>query len=292
MRKNYDMGHANIKLAGLFCVIAAFSASIMVLFVKLAAPGTTNSMTIFFRFLVSFLYSVIIICHGRVIRRKPFPLAVHRLWLHAVRAVFGLGSMLCLYYALRFIPLMDGTLLSMTNPLFIPLIALLLFGIKTKHKVVAAIVVGFLGVLLVIRPGYGMVNPHAIYALGSGVSAAFSIVLLRELAKHDKPQTIMFYYFLFALILSSIIAAFDWQMPNAHTLLLLLGVGIFGTFYQEFLIRASALAPAPIISVCLYTFVVFSGILDYLVWGLKPDLLSCMGLLIICVSSYFVTKSK
>lgn len=291
MKKNYDMGHTNIRLASLFCIMGAFSASIMVLFVKLAAPSTNNSMTIFFRFLVSFAYVLIIVGY-KAIRGNPLSLKVHRFWLHVLRSLFGVGSMLFLYYALRFIPLMDGTLLSMTNPLFIPLIALLLFGIKTKLKVIISIIAGFLGVLLVIRPGYGMVNPHAIYALGSGVSAAFAIVLLRELAKHDKPQVIMFYYFLIAAVLGGIIALGNWHTPNSHTLLLLLGVGIFGTLYQDCLIRASALAPAPIISVCLYTFVVFSGILDYLVWGIRPDMCTCIGLLIICASSYYVAKIK
>lgn len=291
MKKNYDMGQTNIKLASLFCITGAFSASIMVLFVKLAAPYTNNSMTIFFRFLISFAYIVIILGY-KAVRGNPVSLKVHRLWLHIIRTLFGIGSMLFLYYALRFIPLMDGTLLSMTNPLFIPIIALCIFGIKTKFKVIVAIIVGFLGVILVIRPGYGMVNPHTIYALGSGISAAFAIVLLRELAKKDKPQVIMFYYFLIAAIVGGLIALGDWSTPTPHTMLLLLGVGIFGTFYQECLIRASALAPAPIISVCLYTFVVFSGILDWLVWGLRPDAYTCIGLLIICVSSYFVTKSK
>ena len=291
MANNYDMASVNLPRAAMFCLATAFFLSIMTMFVKLAAPYTTNSVTIFFRFMVSFIYVTLILIY-KTIRGNPISLKPQKLWLHILRAAFGVASMLCLYYSLKFIPLMDASLLKMTNPLFIPILAIILLGVKTKPKVIISIIIGFLGIILVIRPGLGMVDHHAIYALASGVCTAFVVILLREVAKQDKPQVIMFYYFLFAAVAGGLIALTNWRTPNTHTLMLLLGVGIFGSLYQDCIIRASRYAPASIVSVFLYTTVVFNGILDWLVWGIKPDLCTIVGLMIICGASYFVVKHR
>lgn len=291
MTNNYDMASVNLPRAAMFCLATTFFLSIMTMFVKLASPSTTTGMTIFFRFSVSFIYILLILIY-KALRGNPISLKPQKLWLHILRATFGVGSMLCLYYSLRFIPLMDASLLAMTSPLFIPILAIVLLGVQTKPKVILSIIIGFLGIVLVIRPGLGIVDYRAIYALASGVCTAVVIILLREVAKRDKPQVIMFYYFLFAAIAGGLIATTSWKTLDMHTAMLLLGVGIFGSLYQDCVIRACYYAPASIISVFLYTSVIFNGILDWLVWGIKPDLCTILGLMIIGGSSYFAVKGK
>lgn len=291
---NIDSGrHTNNKLAFVFGILSAFSLSIMVLFVKLTAPYTTSGVIIASRFLISFMY-ILIILGGKYILGNPVSLQTQKPLMHLIRALFGLLSMLFLYYALRFISLVDGTLLSMTNALFIPIIAWLFFGVKTSKMVIFAIFLGFIGVVLVIHPWSSSINIHDFYALGSGVSTAISIILLREIARIDGPYVIMFYYFASAFIISIIIAACDWVMPSSHVILLLLCIGIFGTLYHDFLIRASGYAPAAIVSVFLYCSIGFSAIFDLVVWKVTPNICTCIGLLIICFTSYItvVTSTK
>lgn len=280
----------NNKLALVFGMLSALSLSIMVLFVKLATPYTTSGVIIASRFLVSFIY-ILTILSCKYILGHSVSLQTKQPVMHITRSLFGLLSMLFLYYALRFISLVDGTILAMTNALFIPIIAWLLFGVKTSKRVIFAILLGFVGIVLVIHPWKSLINIHDFYALGSGISTAISIILLRDIAKIDGPYVIMFYYFLSALIISIIIAAYDWVMPSSHAILLLICIGIFGTLYHDFLIRASGYAPAAIISVLLYCSIGFSAIFDLAVWKVVPSIYTCIGLIIICFTSYLAVAT-
>ena len=290
-QKHHDTTHTNIKLAVVFCLLAALSFSIMSLFVKLVAPHTTTSMTILFRFGVSFLYILIIIA-VKSFSNNPVTFKVHNVWLHLLRAFCAFSSLFLFFYAIKFIPLMDGTLLAMTYALLVPIVAFIFLGIKTKVSNILAIIIGSLGIVLVIKPEYGLFDPHALYALTGSLFAAGSTVTLRELAKKDHHHTIMFYYFLFAVIMGGLATIGHWHTPDSHTIMLLLCMGIFGTLYQDFFIRACAFAPAAINATLLYTSVAFGGAFDFIFWHITPDLYTSIGLLIVVYSSYLIAKSN
>jgi len=273
-----------------YAVLAALSMSVMALFVKLASPHTTNAMTIMFRFGVSFLYIISVLGY-HYCRGKKFPLKAHKISLQLGRGVLAVATMLLFYYSLRYISLVDGTVLVMTNPLFIPLLGVFFLGQKLSWKILSFVIVGFLGVLLILRPGVELFNVYSLYALAAGLTGALVIVQLKLIGKHDDPQTTMLYYFTIAFIFSALLSIRYWVTPDMHTIFLLLMVGVTGTIYQAFLIRASWHTSAIAVGSSLYMAVIFSGIIDWLVWHDVPSLVSVIGMLLVFLSSYFVLRS-
>jgi drug/metabolite transporter (DMT)-like permease len=147
---------------------------------------------------------------------------------------------------------------------------------------------GFIGIIFVLKPTSALFTPASAIGLFSGLCAAAGILGIRELSKSEHTYTIMFYYTSVALIISSVLVIFYWQKPDCYTLLLLLGVGVFGMLYQELLTRALAYAPAYIPSSLMYLSVVFSGIFGMLIWGHIPDAWSWLGIVLVCLGNIFV----
>lgn len=287
-KARYDTHNINLMRALVFGVLGSLNLALMGLCVKLVSGSVSTNITIFARFLISFMY-IASILGFHLLRGHYFPLKPQFFSLYILRAIAGMLAMLLFYYSLNFIPLMDGNLLTMTNPLYIPILAFIFLGIRTQWSVIIAILIGFCGTAFVLKPSTGLIDPHALYAAGAGIAGAFAIFIVRELGKRDHPKTMMFYYFLITMLLSAVSMLFHFHIHwSWHTVLMLLGVGIFGTIYQECLIRGSCYAPASIISTLLYLSVVFSTLFDWLIWGLIPDIWNILGLVLIIAASYTI----
>jgi drug/metabolite transporter (DMT)-like permease len=279
----------NIRKAVIFALLSAVSLSLMALFVKLASPNTNNNMTVFFRFSISFIYIFIIMVVKKA-KGQVFPYKTKHIWLHILRSFLSFATMMLFYYSLKYISLVNGNLLVMTNALFIPILSFLIFRKKTNFSHWGAVIIGFIGVVLVLNPDPATFNSKSLIALGAGFAGALAIMTIRIISKYDLPHTSMFYYFPLAFIMSAIVSIFNWQTPDLDTLILLLCVGIFGTFYQEFLIRASQYAASKIISSLLYTSIVFSGFLGLIFFGEAPSLISVFGIVFVCLGSLLTIK--
>jgi drug/metabolite transporter (DMT)-like permease len=143
--------------------------------------------------------------------------------------------------------------------------------------------VGFLGVIAILKPGLDVFEPRAFYALLASVFMASASLVIREQAKRDSPYVCMFYYFFIAFVLSGIISIFEWSPLDSYIVFLLIGIGVFGTLYQEFLIRGSGYASAKVVSSLMYSSLIFSVILDWLFFQRMPDFLVFMGIFLICI---------
>lgn len=276
------------KKALIFTAISALSLSIMAVFVKLALPETTTSMVILFRFSVGLLYVFLLgifqRCRGDTLSLKakaPFK-------IHLVRALTGVMAMMCFYSTFRFLSVTDGTLIMMTGPLFLPLFTFLIYRQRTHLQVIFGILLGFLGLILILRPDSGVFQPRALIGLAGGAFAALALMSLTRATRDDSPFTILIYYFPMAVILSGVFSIFNWEPLTEHVLELLLGVGFFGTIYQDCLVRASQYAPPTLVSTVMYISIIFSGCLDWILWRDVPSLISLMGMLVVCSSGTWI----
>lgn len=283
--------HTHIPKAVLFAAVGALFLSLMALCAKLAAPHSTEPVITFFRFSVTGLY-IFLILAVRHWRGSPIPLKTRHIGTHIVRAVASTGSMYSLYYALRYIPLVDANLLSLTYPLFALILMTIFFKEKVRLLSWLAMAIGFVGIVLVLKPTPALFNPASGIGLFCGLCAAISILGIRELSRYEHTYTIMFYYTVFAFLISGLLVIFYWQTPDVVTLLELLGVGVFGMLYQELLTRALAYAPAYIPSSLMYLSVIFSSIFGILVWGHIPDIWSWVGIFFVCLGNIFVIRLK
>ncbi len=282
--KDIKLKATDIKKAFYLMLGASLSFSIMSFFVKMSAETVSNNMIIFFRFGVSSFYILSLVIFRKLIN-KPVSLKTKHLSLHIIRAIVSFLVMLLFYYSLRYIPLVEGNLLILTNPLFIPIIAYFFMKKKTQASHWISIFIGFLGITLILKPGFGIFDFYSIYPLMGGFLAALSFIYVRKISYYDHHHTSMFYYFILAFILSAILSIFEWKTPDTKTLIFLLLAGIFGTSYQELLIRASVYAPAKITSALMYTSLVFSTILSFFFFDQIPDIITWGGITLVLIGS-------
>ncbi|MBL0349167.1 MAG: DMT family transporter [Elusimicrobia bacterium] len=211
---------------------------------------------------------------------------------HAYRALSGLGGMYLSFFALGRMPLADAMALGYTAPLFMPFIARVRLGEAMPRHVAPALALGFLGVLLILKPGFGVFRPVALAALGSGFLAAVAQVGIRHLTRTEPSFRIVFYFGLVSTVVSGIPAAFRWKTPPASLWPALLLVGSLATAAQLFLTagyrRTSPARGGPM----MYVAVATAGAMDWAVWRRLPDAWSVAGVAaIVGAGAYILRRS-
>ncbi len=271
----------------IWVLIAAISLSLMSALVKHTSSGASTGVMLFGRFLCSLVW-VLILSGIRISKGEKPKFKSNRLGLQFIRAVFSCCALGCVFYSLRFISLVDCTLLTNTYTLFIPIIAFIVLGVKTSKKVWCGIVVGFIGIIIILGVSTLSISFASGVALLSGFLAACSIIIIRRLTRYDHVETTMFYYYLFGSILSLVLALYHFHMPSVHTLYLVLLIGIVGTLYQVAFTHALHCAPARTVTPLMYISVIFSGLLGWLLWRHMPNSDFYIGMALVIGSAIYV----
>ncbi|NUS39130.1 MAG: DMT family transporter [Lysobacter sp.] len=168
---------------------------------------------------------------------------------YLLRSTIGIGSMLCGFWAIGHLPLSQAIALSYSTPLFVTIAAVFWLGEQVRKRRWAAVIVGFLGVLVVVRPGTSGFTLGSLVAVMAAVFSAVVAIQIKQLSRMDPPDTIVFYTYAFWVPLSLVPALFVWQWPQGHAWAWLLLTGLFGTGGQLLWTRAlrlgdvSALTP-------------------------------------------------
>lgn len=271
----------SIKLGILYAIISSLSFSLMSVLVKEIGNSLPTSILIFFRFGIS-----LILLLPWLIKNPCFTFKIDKPLQYVVRIFSALLALFFVFYAIKFIPLVDALLLNNTAPIFVPLIAWLMVGANTPKKAYVGIGLGFIGIAIILHPGSEIISFASLIALASGLLAALAIVQMRVISKTSSVIQMLFYYFLISTIASGIVAVLQWQWPiSFETLLLLSGIGIFGTFYQVFATLAYVTAPVRLMSPLIFLTVIFGGIFDWIIWGNIPSFLTFIGTVFIIIGS-------
>jgi len=264
---------SDLRLGGLCMLGAGASFALMGAFIKLGSATLPTDMVVFLRNAFSLLILVPILARSGGIGqlRTQHPL------LLLLRTCLGLAGMTCFYYAIPRLNLSEAVLLNYSQPLFIPFIAWAWLQERPSRAVYPAIVIGFAGVALILKPGAGVVSLAGVVGLCAGLFAAFAMVTIRRLSASEPTTRIVMYYSLLATLLSGAWTLGDWHMPGAAAAGWMLGASAVGTSGQLLLTRAYSLASAARVGPLIYSAVVFAGVLGWLIWGETPDLLSLGG---------------
>lgn len=263
------------KKGFMFATLAAFSNATMALFAKLAV-GVNVETIVFFRNFICFTVVLIL-----VFSKKDF-LKTKRFGLHLFRALCGLLAVYSYYYAIKHLPLVNAIVLANTSSLFIPLVVFVWLSTKIPMRRVVAVIIGFIGVILILKPDVGRFTEIAsLVGLFGGLCIATAMVGVRQLTKTDPTEVIIFYFFLIATIVSFFPMAFNWQSVPLQKWVYILGTGIFGTCFQFFLTRAYKYAPATKASCLMYLSVVFGGIYGFFIFDTIPGFWHLIGYMLI-----------
>jgi len=263
---------------GIVLIVSAFfCVAVMSAFGKAASQVPTAVIGFFQSFISLALFLPWVLRHGVTdLRTTQFP-------LHVVRAISGLLSQLLYFWAVHQMKLVDAVLLVNAAPLFIPIVAFLWNRTPVTWRVASSLLVGFVGVVLIIRPGPDLLtNPSALIALSAALFSAIALVSVNKLSGHNQPDTILFYYFLIGSVATLPFAIAQWNMPTPQEWWLLVGIGLFMALAQLLIILAYQHATASQIAPFNYSVVIFSGLIGWIVWHNELDLLSMLGILLVC----------
>jgi drug/metabolite transporter (DMT)-like permease len=209
-----------------------------------------------------------------------------------VRGLAGVAAVSCYFYAIARLPLADAVLLNQSIPLFVPLVERVWLGESIPPRLWRALLVGFGGLLLILRPGSGVFQPVALVGLASAVLASVAQVGIRRLTRTEPVTRIVFYFGLIASLAAAPPAALTWRTPSPATWAILVLMCVLATIGQLTLTRAYVYAPAARIGPFLYAGPVFAGVLDWLLWGQLPDRLFVAGAVLVVVAATLALRIR
>lgn len=207
---------------------------------------------------------------------------------HFWRGLFGIASMLLIFKAYAMIPLPDATAISFAGPLFITALSTrMLHEHVGKHRW-TAVVAGFLGVLLVMKPGGSLFHIGGLTALGAALCYALAMISLRKLRDTENTEVTTLYFTLFGALITGCLLPFAWKMANLQDGILLILVGVISGIGQHFLTKAYGMADASAISPFSYISILWASILGLLIWGEVPAWTTIFGSLMVIGSGIYI----
>lgn len=251
--------------AALLMLGSTSAFALMAIAIRFASATIPTTEVAFFRNFFGLLTLLPILMHaGNGVPRTRHP------GRYLVRTLVGLGSMLCAFWAIGHLPLSQAISLSYAAPLFATIAAVLWLGEIVRVRRWIAVSAGFIGVLVILRPGVAFSLPMLVPVFGA-LLAALVAIQMKQLSKIDPPDTIVFYTYLLWVPLSLVPALFQWVWPGPTAWLWLLATGMLGTLGQWLWTRAlrlgevSALQPISFVQlpiVVLFGWWLFGETLD------------------------------
>ncbi len=213
-----------------------------------------------------------------------------RRWpMHLRRATSGIIATYATFYAVAHAPLADVQAINFAAPLFATVAAAIFLGEKLRARRIAALVVGFAGVLIVLRPGHLPLTPGIAAAILAALSTSFSLIAIKQLVGTDDPRLVAAFTFFIMLPLSALLLPFYWVWPSSPlTWVVLVGVGLFAVTGQ--LATSYAFRAAEATAVLPYDFLRF-GIVALIGWqafGETVDAMTLIGGAIILATSIYL----
>ncbi len=274
-----DISDMSGALKGIIAVLAGFLfLSLVGVMIKLELSEGANIAWVV---LIQYITGLIII--STVASKNNFrDLRTSKLKLHFIRGFTGILAFTCYAIAISKIPLVNAALLNNSAPLFIPIVTMIWLKNKIDEKIWWGISVGFIGIVFILDPSAGdLLKKGDLYGLAAGIILAVSYVALGQLTKTENFITILFFYTLTGFILSLPFALFNFPVPPLVVWIYGISAGIFLTGYLFLLQYAYRFVEAVKLSPLNFSVVVFTGILDWFIFGNVPGILTVIGIVLV-----------
>ena len=219
-------------------------------------------------------------------------LRTRRTGAYGLRAAFGLTAMLLWFWAVTLMPLGDAVALSFTAPLFTSVAAVAVLGERMGVRRTAALLAGFAGALVILRPGVIPVSLPAVLVLTSSVFIACSITTVKILARSESPSAIVTWMGLYMTPMSLIPAVFVWRWPGLAETVELVVMGGFATLGQVAMTRAYAATEATIVLPFDYARLPFAAAIAYLAFAEVPDGWTWVGAAVIAAATVYIAHRE
>jgi drug/metabolite transporter (DMT)-like permease len=219
--------------------------------------------------------------HGRA------GLTTRRLGLQSLRSLMLTVEIGLFIWTITVLPLADAHAILAIAPLIVTALSVPLLKERVGIRRWSAIGVASLGMLIILRPGFGVVHPMALVALLCAAMWSLYQILTRIVSRTDPPFTTLFYTALIGALALTLIGPFYWRAPDASGWALFALVAVLGASGHYLLIKALQLAPASLLQPFAYTVLVWATVVGFTVFGTLPDLLTVLGAAIIVASGLY-----
>ena len=219
-------------------------------------------------------------------------LKTKRIGIHLLRLIFACTAQIGIFYAVIHMFLADVTAITFSRPLFTTIISVIILSELVSYKRWVATAIGFVGVLIMVRPGHAGFDPVAVIAVMSACTFAFTNVPIRLMSTTEPPTRILFYYHLGGVAIFSAPAVWLWKLPVGSEWFLLIGIGILTTIGMTGFIRAFSVGEANTVGPMEYVRLIYAGILGYMVFGEIPDLWTGLGAGVIIAATLYIVRQE
>jgi len=272
---------------GLWMMAAAFSFTIMTTLIRDVARDIHPFEIAFFRVLTNLILMVpFALRSGRDILVS----SNHKAYI--LRGLFGFLFLTTYFPGAALVPVSDSQALIFTSPLFATAMAVFFLGERVRARRVIALIVGFCGAVIILRPGFDAAQFGALLVIIGAFANAASNVVVRHTTRTDHPDTAVFYLMVYVLPLITVPAVFVWTTPTLWQLVTLVAVGFFATLNQRFLSRAFAAAEATAVLPFDFARLPFAALVGWIVFAEVPDIWVWIGGAIIFLASVYIAHRE
>ncbi|NNG02715.1 MAG: DMT family transporter [Inquilinus sp.] len=271
----------------LWVLLATCGFSAVSTLAKLLGAELHSVQIAFFRGLAGF-----VVLLPLLLRAGPSVLRTTVPSLHVGRAVAGSTAMLCGFYAITALPLATATAITFARPFFLIVLAVLFLGEAVRWRRWTATAVGFVGVLVMVRPGGGGLDPALLVALGQPAAVSVAILLLKRMPPDERHLTVLGYMAALSTLFLAIPAALVWRTPSAEQLWLVLLMGVVGVAAQAAVVRGFRAGEATAVAPFDYARLLFATGIGVAFFAEVPDAWTAVGAAIIVVSTIYIARRE
>lgn len=274
-------------LVAVWMALACLAFSAMGGLIKFATRDLHPFEVAFFRCFFGLLWMV-----PWILRRGPAALRTGRLTLYWARAIIGLVGMLAGFYALRYIALADATALSFTAPLFATVGAAVILRETVRRRRWTATLLGFVGVLIILRPGASAVEPAALWTLLAAATTAANVLIVKRLTDTEPTEAVVTWMVVMMTPMTLVAALPFWEWPSLPQIGVLAAIGLCGTLGHLAVTRGFAAGEASLAMSFDYLKMPFAGAIGWLAFGEVPTLWTFLGAAVIAGSAAYIAHRE
>ena len=215
-----------------------------------------------------------------------------RAGLHFLRCISGLIALVSIFIALRELPLATVVSISFAAPIFTTIFSIFLLSEKVGIYRWLAVLVGFVGILIITEPGISELNIYYIFPIIFCLGLSYVAITIRQLSSTEPVWLISFYFSLAITLLSFLTIPQGWVMPSLNDFILLSFVGIFGGVANLWLSQSYKYAEVSLVTPLKYLALVFAIIFGYFIWDEIPTIKTLIGALLVIISTLIIFRRE
>ena len=224
-------------------------------------------------------------------RRKNF-YYTKRAGLHFLRCIFGLIALVAIFTALRNLPLATVVSISFAAPIFTTIFSIFLLNEKVGFYRWLAVIVGFIGIIVIAEPGFSSLNIYYLYPIIFCLGLSYVAIAIRQLSTSEPVWLISLYFSVAITLLSFLTIPYGWVMPSLNDLVILSLVGVFGGVANLWLSQSYKYSEVSLVTPLKYLALVFAIIFGYFIWGEVPTIKTLLGAALVIISSIIIFRRE